>query len=44
MKSFYLELQSSVSPSKALQLAQVRLIQKHPHPFFWAAFVLAGKW
>ena len=44
MRNFYVELQNFGSPSRALQLAQVKLLREQPHPFFWAPFVLVGKW
>lgn len=44
MKDFYQHLRSSNSPSSALRAAQVHLSRERPHPFFWAPFVLVGKW
>ena len=44
MKTFYSELQQTDSASGALRAAQLRLLKERPHPFFWAPFVLVGKW
>jgi CHAT domain-containing protein len=26
------------------ELAQTKLLQQRPHPFFWSPFVLVGRW
>jgi CHAT domain-containing protein len=44
MKRFYLHLKENNSKSQALRLAQMDIIDKYPHPFFWAPFVLIGDW
>jgi len=44
MTRFYGELARTKSPSAALRHAQVKLLQQHPHPFFWSPFVLVGRW
>ncbi|MEW6666161.1 MAG: CHAT domain-containing tetratricopeptide repeat protein [Thermodesulfobacteriota bacterium] len=41
MEYFYAGL-STRSPADALKSAQVRLMQEHPAPFFWAPFYLTG--
>jgi CHAT domain-containing protein len=43
MTSFYTHLQSLADPAVALQKAMRELRQCHPHPFYWAPFVLVGK-
>lgn len=44
MTIFYERLQRGEAPAAALRAAQVRLLADHPHPFFWAPFVLMGRW
>jgi CHAT domain-containing protein len=42
MQHFYRALGTGESPACALRSAQNALMQRHPHPFFWAAFTLHG--
>jgi CHAT domain-containing protein len=42
MSSFYEEMQTQSSYSKALKEAKLRMIKKGMHPFFWAPFVVNG--
>ena len=44
MYEFYRQLRRLRSATAALRAAQVRLLRAKPHPFFWAAFVLMGRW
>ena len=44
MKDFYRELGETGSTSRALQKAQIHQLRERLHPFFWAPFVLVGKW
>ncbi len=44
MGVFYGSLRNGNSPSHALRTAQLDIMQTHPHPFHWAAFVLHGGW
>lgn len=44
MHTFYTTLQAGARPGAALRQAQLALMQHHPHPFFWAPFVLMGRW
>jgi len=44
MSEFYSQLRILRSASGALQAAQLRLLKEKPHPFFWAAFMLTGRW
>jgi CHAT domain-containing protein len=44
MVHFYRGLQAGDSPAQALRSAQRALMAEHPHPFFWAPFVLMGRW
>lgn len=41
---FYSELARTKSPASALRTAQMKLLKKKPHPFFWSPFVLVGRW
>ena len=41
---FYRELSKTNSPASALRAAQIKLMEKRPHPFFWAPFVVVGRW
>ena len=42
MKAFYGNLKRGLSKAAALQAAQTATRKKHPHPYYWAAFVLTG--
>ena len=44
MQIFYTELQTGVGTAAALRHAQLQLLATHPHPFFWAPFILVGRW
>jgi CHAT domain-containing protein len=44
MTYFYRILLTGVRPAAALREAQINLLSIHPHPFFWAPFVLIGRW
>ena len=43
MERFYYYLKGN-NKSEALRLAQIDIMKKYPHPFFWAPFVLTGDW
>jgi len=43
MKSFYFHLRDK-NKTEALKLAQLDIMKKYHHPFFWAPFVLTGDW
>lgn len=34
----------SITKAKALQKAQIEILQKYPAPFYWAPYVLVGNW
>jgi CHAT domain-containing protein len=34
----------SMTKAKALQQAQIEILQKYPAPFYWAPYVLVGNW
>jgi hypothetical protein len=42
MQHFYGRLIEAAEPAEALQQAMVSLRQEHPHPYYWAPFVLTG--
>ncbi|OKH51635.1 hypothetical protein NIES2101_17870 [Calothrix sp. HK-06] len=46
MGKFYEELANNpnITKSEALQLAQKYILQKKPHPRYWAPYVLIGNW
>jgi CHAT domain-containing protein/tetratricopeptide (TPR) repeat protein len=44
MIEFYSRLQAGARPAAALRHAQCRLLEDKPHPYFWAPFVLLGRW
>ena len=44
MIAFYRALLAGLRPAAALRQAQVALLASHPHPFYWAPFVLLGRW
>ncbi|MFO7634671.1 MAG: CHAT domain-containing protein [Caldilinea sp.] len=44
MTHFYRILLTGVRPAAALREAQLILLPTHPHPFFWAPFMLIGRW
>jgi CHAT domain-containing protein len=43
MVSFYTHLKRGLSKAAALQAAQKEARARHPHPYYWAAFVLTGE-
>jgi len=42
MQSFYLYLEAGVDRAQALQLAQEKVREAYPNPYYWAGFVLTG--
>lgn len=44
MAHFYRRLHAGDSPATALRAAQCALLREQPHPFYWAPFVLMGRW
>jgi CHAT domain-containing protein len=43
MTSFYQQLPAARSKAAALSQAARQVREQHPHPFYWAPFVLVGK-
>jgi CHAT domain-containing protein len=44
MRYFYAGLERTGNKATALQMAIWQLRDEHPHPYYWAPFVLAGKY
>jgi CHAT domain-containing protein len=44
MEQFYQQLRVGNAPAAALRHAQRSLQEHYPHPFFWSAFALFGRW
>ncbi|HEV2765888.1 MAG TPA: CHAT domain-containing protein, partial [Pyrinomonadaceae bacterium] len=44
MTDFYTRLRGGDGPAAALRHAQLHLLKRQPHPFFWSPFVLLGRW
>jgi tetratricopeptide (TPR) repeat protein len=44
MSQFYGALCRGSAPAAALRIAQAEIMRLHPHPFYWAAFTLHGRW
>ena len=40
----YLQSESGAGPAAALRYAQCKLLEEKPHPYFWAPFVVLGRW
>ena len=43
MKYFYSQLGSAQNKAQALQKAMQLLKLEHPHPYYWAPFILVGR-
>jgi CHAT domain-containing protein/tetratricopeptide (TPR) repeat protein len=43
MSEFYANLQAGENSAKALRRAQIELLQKKTHPYFWSAFFVCGQ-
>ena len=44
MAHFHGALCEGVTPAASLRLAQAEVMRQHPHPYYWAAFTLHGRW
>jgi CHAT domain-containing protein len=44
MHAFYRALRHGSGTGAALRSAQRQQLAEHPHPFYWAAFALHGRW
>jgi CHAT domain-containing protein len=43
MRSFYRRLRDGVGRARAMHLAAEEIRQTHPHPFYWASFLVIGQ-
>jgi CHAT domain-containing protein len=43
MEKYYERLRDGSGPAEALRAAQLAIKDEHPHPYYWAPFVLVGK-
>jgi CHAT domain-containing protein len=43
MWEFYLHLKAGANKAEALRQAQLLMLQRHPHPYYWAAYELIGE-
>ncbi len=43
MEKYYERLRDGSGPAEALRAAQLAVKDEHPHPYYWAPFVLVGK-
>lgn len=44
MAGFYGRLRRFAQPARALRETQLETLARYPHPYFWAAFALHGRW
>lgn len=44
IRCFYRSLLNDNDLSNSLQTAQIEILAKNPHPYFWSPFVLVGGW
>jgi CHAT domain-containing protein len=44
MKAFYQHLKGSANKAEAVRLAVAEIRKQYPHPYYWAPFVLVGKY
>jgi CHAT domain-containing protein len=43
MDKYYERLREGVGPAQALRAAQLAIKDEHPHPHYWAPFILVGQ-
>jgi CHAT domain-containing protein len=43
MESWYRRLRDGEERTAALRAAQLEIKERHPHPYYWAPFILIGK-
>jgi CHAT domain-containing protein len=43
MEKYYERLSDGAGPAEALRAAQLAIKDEHPHPYYWAPFVLVGQ-
>ena len=44
MTTFYRGLKNGAGRGAALRDAELAMLKKHPHPFYWASFIQSGDW
>jgi CHAT domain-containing protein len=44
MACVYQWLRSGLGPADALARSQRELIERYPHPHYWSAFAVLGRW
>jgi len=44
MVSYYRALRAGMGRGDALRQAKLAMMQRHPHPFYWASFIQSGEW
>ena len=44
MSNFYRELSRGTTKAKALQKAQIAILNQEKRPYFWSSFILLGNW
>jgi CHAT domain-containing protein len=44
MASFYTHVRNGLGPADALAHAQRELLPRYPHPYYWSAFTVLGRW
>ncbi len=44
MVTFYRGLRGGLGRGDALRRAKLVMMQRHPHPFYWASFIHSGEW
>ena len=44
MVDFHAHLRAGAGPAAALRQAQCKLLKEKPHPYFWAPFIILGRW
>ncbi len=43
MRLFYQNLKAGLNKAEALQQAQIATLERHAHPYYWAAYQLTGE-
>lgn len=43
MENWYGRMRDGAGPGAALRATQLEIMEKHPHPYYWAPFVLTGR-
>jgi CHAT domain-containing protein len=43
MREFYRQLKAGANKAEALRQAQLAMLERRPHPYYWAAYELIGE-